>query len=131
MEPAATPVAKVSRNDRWGVAAAVAYIEAASANPLAAVPLQTGETATIGVSPEGLCRSLRFQFGEMRLGLQIFEEATPSVVYINTFIEQRDAFSMNIMEVGEPAAPSAPRIKLPLTIVSAGPGGDGVRLRVG
>jgi len=30
---------------------------------------------------------------------QIFEEATPSVAYINTFVEQRDAFSMNTMEV--------------------------------
>lgn len=31
--------------------------------------------------------------------MQIFQDATPSVVYINTFIEQRNAFSMNVMEV--------------------------------
>jgi len=33
------------------------------------------------------------------VSLQIFEAATPSVVYINTFIETRDAFSMNMLEV--------------------------------
>jgi hypothetical protein len=31
--------------------------------------------------------------------VQIFEATRPSVAYINTFVEQRDAFSMNIMEV--------------------------------
>jgi hypothetical protein len=40
---------------------------------------------------------------EMRMGetmrIDIFQEATPSVAYINTFVEQRDAFSMNVMEV--------------------------------
>ena len=33
------------------------------------------------------------------LCVQVFESATPSVVYINTFIETRDAFSMNMLEV--------------------------------
>eukprot|EP00752_Nemacystus_decipiens_P008782 g7836.t1 len=31
--------------------------------------------------------------------ISIFEKSTPSVVYINTFVNQRDAFSMNVLEV--------------------------------
>jgi S1-C subfamily serine protease len=31
--------------------------------------------------------------------IALFEQATPSVVYINTFIQQFDAFSLNVMEV--------------------------------
>jgi len=31
--------------------------------------------------------------------IDVFQESTPSVAYINTFVEQRDAFSMNVMEV--------------------------------
>ncbi|CAM9312130.1 unnamed protein product [Discosporangium mesarthrocarpum] len=31
--------------------------------------------------------------------IRIFEQSTPGVVYINTFVSQRDAFSMNILEV--------------------------------
>ena len=35
---------------------------------------------------------------EMRR-IAVFEKAAPSVVYIDTFVEQRDAFSTNVMEV--------------------------------
>lgn len=31
--------------------------------------------------------------------IAVFEKAAPSVVYIDTFVEQRDAFSTNVMEV--------------------------------
>lgn len=31
--------------------------------------------------------------------INLFEERTPSVAYINTFVQQRDSFSMNVMEV--------------------------------
>ncbi|CAM9341672.1 unnamed protein product [Ectocarpus sp. 4 AP-2014] len=31
--------------------------------------------------------------------ISIFEKSTPGVVYINTFVNQRDAFSMNVLEV--------------------------------
>lgn len=31
--------------------------------------------------------------------INVFEKAAPSVVYIDTFVEQRDAFSTNVMEV--------------------------------
>ncbi|CAM9173149.1 unnamed protein product [Hapterophycus canaliculatus] len=31
--------------------------------------------------------------------ISIFEKSTPSVVYINTFVNQRDSLSMNILEV--------------------------------
>lgn len=31
--------------------------------------------------------------------IRIFEESTPSVVFINTFVEKIDVFSMNVMEV--------------------------------
>ena len=65
--------------------------------------LRKGEDLTIGVS--GVLLVVRVA-GVVRgadvidvTGLQVFEEATPSVVYINTFVEQRDAFSMNVMEV--------------------------------
>jgi S1-C subfamily serine protease len=31
--------------------------------------------------------------------IAVFEKAAPSVVYIDTFVEQRDVFSTNVMEV--------------------------------
>lgn len=34
-----------------------------------------------------------------RRRIAVFEKAAPSVVYIDTFVEQRDAFSTNVMEV--------------------------------
>jgi hypothetical protein len=74
-------------------------LPAAAIPPLmSTVPVpSTSMPATVGYRDASLL-PYELTMGETsRIG--IFQEATPSVANINTFVEQRDAFSMNVMEV--------------------------------
>ena len=58
--------------------------------------ITTTEVSTAASSPLGDLDALTES--ELRR-IAVFEKAAPSVVYIDTFVEQRDAFSTNVMEV--------------------------------
>ena len=55
------------------------------------------QTATMSVASDVLSTQMLQQAEQQTIGL--FEQAAPSVVYINTFVERLDAFSMNVFEV--------------------------------
>ncbi|GAB5033989.1 serine-type peptidase [Nannochloropsis oceanica] len=66
------------------------------------VPVAT-TTSRISEPPKPSYKDATLSPFELRMGeamrIDIFQEATPSVAFINTFVEQRDAFSMNVMDV--------------------------------
>lgn len=70
---------------------------ASSPNAMMALLLTT---CTLGFAP---APSIAFETSQIqtneRQTIQIFEEATPSVVYVNTYIEKIDVLNMNVMEV--------------------------------
>ena len=53
--------------------------------------------ATSSLASDGISTQMLQQAEQQTIAL--FDKVTPSVVYINTFVERLDAFSMNVFEV--------------------------------